>query len=87
MATELIGSFIIEQLKKHGVLFLMLLAAVYFINDKWTETQVELKSEQLRYEKRVDAELQYLKDDRTEMIKVIENNTKVMERVARDLEK
>ena len=87
MATEVISNYVTEQLKKHGLLFVLLLSAVYFLNEKWTATQSELKSAQMQYEKRVDSELQYLKDNRTEMIKVIENNTKVMERVARDLEK
>jgi hypothetical protein len=77
---QTIFNYLIEQAKAHGLVFLMLLGAIYWLNDK-----VDAANE--KSDVCSEKQIQYLQEDRAKMISVIENNTAVMQEMLEVLEK
>lgn len=80
-------TYILEQGKRHGLAFCMLMFAVWFLNAKVNESDARVDEIGLKYDKAVDTQINYLKEDRIEMKEVIKNNTEVMKMVVKKLEK
>ncbi len=72
--------WVIEQAKRHGFSFVLLMVAVYYLNNK-----VDNMSK--KYDDAMDSRIKYLTEDREQMLKVIQNNTTMMEKLVDKIEK
>ena len=78
--TQTIYVWIIEQAKRHGLGFVLLMVAVYYLNKKVDDMSA-------KYDASMDSQIKYLKEDRNQMIIVIENNTAMMQKLVDKMEK
>jgi hypothetical protein len=77
---ETLLTWLFEQAKRYGATFVVLGIALYWITERLNEMDI-------KYEKAISTQIQYLKDDQSKALKVIENNTLVMERVLEELKR
>jgi hypothetical protein len=68
------SDYILDQLKKHGLLFVFLAGAVWWLMDR--QDKLEAKIENCNSEL-----IRILEEDRTTMVQVIESNTKAIQRI------
>ncbi len=66
--SQTIYIWIIEQAKRHGFSFCLLIVAVYYLNKKVDDWSA-------KYDMAIETQIKYLKEDHNKMIIVIENNT------------
>jgi hypothetical protein len=77
---QTIYNYLLEQAKRHGLAFIMLIGAVYWLNEK-------VDAANAKSDAYIEKQILYLQEDRTKMLIVIENNTAVMQQVSEALEK
>lgn len=77
---EILLTWCFEQAKRYGAVFVILGIALYWVTMRLAEMDA-------KYEKAIHTQIQYLNEDRGKMLKVIENNTLVMEQVVNKLSK
>ena len=69
--------FALENAKKHGLSFIILCGAIYWFDARCTRLEFDVNRKTEEYEN-------FLKEDHFKMVKVIENNTAVLENILKE---